>query len=298
MRRMKDKIEGSITNADEAAHASKATSADNVPWSGVQGKPSTYTPSTHTHTKSQITDFPTSMPASDVYSWAKASSKPNYTKAEVGLSNVDNTADKDKSVKSASSADAVVIGSNVTPFIGAAFNEHPKYVLGVTNDLKYVNFYDPSYFVPNKANFATAAAHAAIADSVSNVNVPYSIKFECSYIGDNYQGTNTNPLKLTLSDNTYDFVLIVATYSTFPTINQKQEIFKMLVDGNAMKNCIKTGEVTTAYKSNLIRVNGNYQSQAWCRWNGKVLERYANAYYNVLNDKNTIFYVFGVHFNY
>ena len=38
----------------------------------------------HTHTKSQITDFPTSMPASDVYSWAKASTKPTYTYSEVG----------------------------------------------------------------------------------------------------------------------------------------------------------------------------------------------------------------------
>ncbi len=38
----------------------------------------------HKHTKSQITDFPTSMPASDVYAWAKASSKPTYTYSEVG----------------------------------------------------------------------------------------------------------------------------------------------------------------------------------------------------------------------
>ena len=38
----------------------------------------------HTHTKSQITDFPSSMPASDVYSWAKAASKPSYTYSEVG----------------------------------------------------------------------------------------------------------------------------------------------------------------------------------------------------------------------
>lgn len=40
----------------------------------------------HTHTKSQITDFPTSMPASDVSAWAKASTKPSYTAAEVGAS--------------------------------------------------------------------------------------------------------------------------------------------------------------------------------------------------------------------
>ena len=38
----------------------------------------------HKHTKAEITDFPTSMPASDVYSWAKASTKPSYTASEVG----------------------------------------------------------------------------------------------------------------------------------------------------------------------------------------------------------------------
>ena len=58
----------------------------------------------HTHSKSQITDFPTSMPASDVYAWAKKSTKPSYSKSEVGLGNVDNTADAAKSVKYAASA--------------------------------------------------------------------------------------------------------------------------------------------------------------------------------------------------
>ena len=43
-----------------------------------------YASASHTHTKSQITDFPTSMPASDVYSWAKQSSKPSYSASEVG----------------------------------------------------------------------------------------------------------------------------------------------------------------------------------------------------------------------
>lgn len=38
----------------------------------------------HTHTKSQISDFPTSMPASDVHPWAKAESKPSYSAGEVG----------------------------------------------------------------------------------------------------------------------------------------------------------------------------------------------------------------------
>ena len=69
-------------------------------------------PASHKHTKSQITDFPTSMPASDVYAWAKAATKPSYTKAEVGLGNVDNTADKNKSVNYATSAGSATTGLN------------------------------------------------------------------------------------------------------------------------------------------------------------------------------------------
>lgn len=115
-----------------------AGSATSVPWSGVTGKPSTFTPSTHTHQTSEVTGldaalagkatsaqgakadtavqsvkisgndtelkngtavtlpaYPTTLPASDVQAWAKAASKPTYTKAEVGLGNVTN----DKQVK-------------------------------------------------------------------------------------------------------------------------------------------------------------------------------------------------------
>ncbi|MGN0612439.1 MAG: phage tail protein, partial [Porcipelethomonas sp.] len=37
----------------------------------------------HTHTKSDITDFPEALPASDVYPWAKESEKPSYTWDEI-----------------------------------------------------------------------------------------------------------------------------------------------------------------------------------------------------------------------
>lgn len=74
---------GEITASKFVGNLSGTASA--VPWSGITGKPS-------------------SMPASDVYAWAKASTKPSYTKAEVGLGNVDNTADSAKSVKYATSA--------------------------------------------------------------------------------------------------------------------------------------------------------------------------------------------------
>lgn len=38
-----------------------AGSATSVPWSGITEKPSVYTPAAHTHTKSQVTDFPASL---------------------------------------------------------------------------------------------------------------------------------------------------------------------------------------------------------------------------------------------
>lgn len=38
----------------------------------------------HSHTVSEITDFPESLPASDVYDWAKQEEKPSYTYEEVG----------------------------------------------------------------------------------------------------------------------------------------------------------------------------------------------------------------------
>ena len=72
-----------INISGKASTAGTADSAKSVAWGNVSGKPSTFTPSSHTHTKSQITDFPTSMPASDVYSWAKASSKPSYSWNEI-----------------------------------------------------------------------------------------------------------------------------------------------------------------------------------------------------------------------
>ena len=51
--------------------------------SGLSLSGTTFSLAAHTHTKSQITDFPSSLPASDVYSWAKASSKPSYAWSEI-----------------------------------------------------------------------------------------------------------------------------------------------------------------------------------------------------------------------
>ena len=73
------------TDGGTVSYANSAGSANSVAWGNVSGRPS-------------------SMPASDVPAWAKAASKPSYSKSEVGLGNVDNTADSAKSVKYATTA--------------------------------------------------------------------------------------------------------------------------------------------------------------------------------------------------
>ena len=55
---------GYITSSGSCAYASTAGIANSVAWSNVSGRP-------------------TSMPASDVYAWAKASSKPGYSWSEI-----------------------------------------------------------------------------------------------------------------------------------------------------------------------------------------------------------------------
>ena len=71
--------------------------------------------SSHTHTKSQITDFPSSMPASDVYAWAKASSKPSYSYSEVGAA-------------AASHTHTTIQGT----YTGSGGSQPPSYVTGGT----------------------------------------------------------------------------------------------------------------------------------------------------------------------
>lgn len=55
--------------------------------SDLAGKASTV----HKHVKADITDFPTSLAASDVFAWAKAENKPVYTYSEVGASAASHT---------------------------------------------------------------------------------------------------------------------------------------------------------------------------------------------------------------
>lgn len=54
-------VDDTKLSTEEGYEQYTASAATSVPWTGITGKPSTFTPETHTHTKSQVTDFPTSM---------------------------------------------------------------------------------------------------------------------------------------------------------------------------------------------------------------------------------------------
>lgn len=138
-------------------------------------------PASHKHTKSQITDFPTSMPASDVSAWAKAATKPSYTKAEVGLSNVDNTADKDKSVKYATSAGLATNAQCLNnddkymKFHWSGQKGQPTWLWG-GNDSGDMYVYNPSNF---NVNYANSAGSATIAWNGVETSGSNYIRFKC-----------------------------------------------------------------------------------------------------------------------
>ena len=116
--------------------------ASNVPWRGITDKPDTFTPSAHTHTMANISDWETyvynaqstrtknTILAAPNGSDGKATFRtlveadiPALSKSKVGLSNVDNTADSTKNVLSASkltTARNITIGSAKKSFDGAS----------------------------------------------------------------------------------------------------------------------------------------------------------------------------------
>jgi hypothetical protein len=129
----------------------------------------------HKHVKADISDFPSSMPASDVYAWAKAATKPTYTKSEVGLGNVDNTADANKSVKYATSAGnaSTATTANRVANAGAASANAARHVWFSDSETETVRVLDDNFKYNPSGNLLTAniTGNAATATSVAWGNV-------------------------------------------------------------------------------------------------------------------------------
>lgn len=171
----KNKLAGIATGANKTTVDSALSSSSTNPVQNkvVNSALSEKANISHTHTKSQITDFPTSMPASDVSAWAKASSKPSYTKSEVGLGNVDNTADENKNVKSSTKLQTYKQGSTTETY----GNSYPVYAQWT--DSSHVKMKCDNYTV--ETDYATSAGSATNASKVNNhtveSDVPANAKF-------------------------------------------------------------------------------------------------------------------------
>lgn len=100
-----------------------AGTATSVPWSGVTGKPSSYPPASHNHDERYYTETEMNSKLAE-----KATKVHTHTKSEVGLGNVDNTADAIKSVKYATSAGSASSAAALTSNAGSS--TQPVYFSG------------------------------------------------------------------------------------------------------------------------------------------------------------------------
>lgn len=100
-----------------------AGTATSVPWSGVTGKPSSYPPASHNHDERYYTETEMNSKLAE-----KATKVHTHTKSEVGLGNVDNTADATKSVKYATSAGSASSAAALTSNAGSS--TQPVYFSG------------------------------------------------------------------------------------------------------------------------------------------------------------------------
>ena len=156
-------VDNTADSAKSVKYATSAGSANAVAWANVSGKPS-------------------SMPASDVSAWAKAASKPSYSKSEVGLGNVDNTADANKSVKYATSAGTANASNkiNVTLSTGCGdANNTTGYRLLKTQSLGTWSNYRATFVVNSRHEGAgiISIAFGCNAATVSQSNAYAEIKY-------------------------------------------------------------------------------------------------------------------------
>lgn len=115
----------------------------------------------HSHTKSQITDFPTSMPASDVSAWAKASSKPSYTASEVGA--IPTTAKGAASGVAELDANGKVVSSQLPSFVDDVLEYSAKSSFPATGDTGKI-YVDTS---TNKTYRWSGSAYVEISESLA-----------------------------------------------------------------------------------------------------------------------------------
>ena len=115
-------------------------------------------------------------PASDVSAWAKAPAKPGYTKAEIGLGSVDNTADSAKSVNYANAAGSAP-ASDVSAWAKASVKP------GYTKAEIGLGSVDNTADSAKSVNYANAAGSAPASDVSAWAKAPAKPGYTAAEVG-------------------------------------------------------------------------------------------------------------------
>ena len=181
---------GNVNNtADSAKSVNYANSAGSVAWANVSGRPS-------------------SMPASDVYSWAKQSSKPSYSASEVGA------------VPTSRTVNGKALSSNITLSagdIGAAASSHSHNYAGSSSaggSANWAKGADYANYTFSNNGVSTSGSGSAYTATVSGFSLATG---KSLVIIPNVTSTTTTPT-LNVSDTGAKYIRMRLSSSTSSTI--------------------------------------------------------------------------------
>ena len=215
-------------------------------------------------TKSKISDFPSSMPASDVYSWAKASSKPSYNFSEIGGQVNANTqltgiipsgclpSYVDDVLEYAGLDKFPKTGETGKIYIDTTTNKTYRWggstYVAISDSLALGNTSSTAY----RGDLGTEAHSWALTAKTHADNHGSAYSSGLYKITTNYAGHVTNALAVTKADITglgipsadthYEAKLVTSVGNSFPTPNVQT------TNGNTFLNLIENGKVRSSHQ--------------------------------------------------
>ena len=172
-------------------------------WAGITGKPSTFTPSTHSHTESDVTGLTTDLAAKEPtitagttgQYWRGDKSWQTLDKTAVSLGNVDNTSDANKPVSTATTT-ALALKANLagtTTFTGTVSATNPRW----TSPLIANGLFDADgnpLIVINKAT--GGVNYFTLANSATGTALTFAATGTDANIGVNISSKGSAPVQL------------------------------------------------------------------------------------------------------
>ncbi len=160
---------------------------------------------TDTNADAYIKNKPTSMPASDVYAWAKAAEKPSYTKSEVGLGNVPNVTTNNQTVtySEATSLTKLISGEVLSVAFGKISKAVTNLISHVSDSVKHITATERTNW--GKAYTHSTSAHAP-ADAEQNIIVGVQKNSTDVAVDDNRKVNITVPTSISELENDAGYI--------------------------------------------------------------------------------------------